>query len=542
MKVLILDAVTTKIVSMVYSQTQILEQEIYLVKDISTPPNKDDVHHMKATVFVQPTKANIKFLEEELARGSYSEYHIFFSNVLSRENLVKLARADSRELVRQVQEYYADYMAINEDFYQLGAENSLCLSKASRSLERSDYERNVQGILSALLSFKRCPSQIRYQVTSDLAQRIASSVSMVTGDRQVFDFPRQEGPMLLILDRRDDPITPLLTQWTYQAMVHELLGLNDNRVNLKHLQPKSEGKGKGAPKDDPVITEAVLSCTQDKFFAKHRYSNFGDLGAAVNDLLADYQKLTKSNEKMSSIEDMKKVMEKMPEYRAKSLNVSKHVAILSELARMVDKNQLLVISSLEQEIACSYDHSTHKRELFDIIAKEGVKDADKLRLAALFIIRYESYNEIGAIKKCLQQQNITSSELSTLDAILEYAGESKRAPGLFTQGSIVTKFSKVFNQSAEVQNVYTQHQPLLSNTLDSILKGKFKDSAFPLVNPSTANKPSDIFVFMVGGSTYEEAAKVAEFNAANPSMRVVLGGSCIHNSTSFLKEVTANFC
>ena len=539
MKVLILDAVTTKIVSMVYSQTQILEQEIYLVKDISAPPNKDDVHHMKATIFVQPTMENIRLLEKELASGRYSEYHLFFSNVLSRDMLVKLARADSRELVRQVLEYYADYMAINEDFYQLGAEKSLSLSKASRSLDSSVYERNVQGILSALLSFKRCPSQIRYQVTSDLAQRIASSVSMVTGDRQIFDFPRQEGPMLLILDRRDDPITPLLTQWTYQAMVHELLGLHDNRVNLKHLETKTEKKGE--PKD-PNVTNAVLSCTQDKFFAKHRYSNFGDLGAAVNELLADYQKLTKSNEKkLSSIEDMKKVMENMPEFRAKSINVSKHVAILSELARMVDKNQLLIISSLEQEIACSYDHSTHKRELLDIIANKDVKDADKLRLAALFIIRYESYNEIGAIKKCLSQQNISNSQLATLDAILEYAGESKRAPGLFTQGSIVTKFSKVFNQSTEVQNVYTQHQPLLSNTLDSILKGKIKDSAFPLVNPSTANKPSDIFVFMVGGSTYEEAAKVAEFNAANPSMRVVLGGSCIHNSTSFLTEVNANF-
>lgn len=40
-------------------------------------------------------------------------------------------------------------------------------------------------------------------------------------------------PLLLILDRRDDPVTPLLSQWTYQAMVHELLGLNDNRVVLK---------------------------------------------------------------------------------------------------------------------------------------------------------------------------------------------------------------------------------------------------------------------------------------------------------------------
>ena len=40
-------------------------------------------------------------------------------------------------------------------------------------------------------------------------------------------------PLLLVLDRRDDPVTPLLSQWTYQAMVHELLGLNDNRVVLK---------------------------------------------------------------------------------------------------------------------------------------------------------------------------------------------------------------------------------------------------------------------------------------------------------------------
>lgn len=25
----------------------------------------------------------------------------------------------------------------------------------------------------------------------------------------------------LVLDRREDPVTPLLSQWTYQAMVHE---------------------------------------------------------------------------------------------------------------------------------------------------------------------------------------------------------------------------------------------------------------------------------------------------------------------------------
>lgn len=38
---------------------------------------------------------------------------------------------------------------------------------------------------------------------------------------------------MLILDRKDDPVTPLLTQWTYQAMIHELIGINDNKLKLK---------------------------------------------------------------------------------------------------------------------------------------------------------------------------------------------------------------------------------------------------------------------------------------------------------------------
>lgn len=50
---------------------------------------------------------------------------------------------------------------------------------------------------------------------------------------QVFDFGARSNPIVLLLDRKDDPVTPLLTQWTYQAMIHELIGLNDGKVLLK---------------------------------------------------------------------------------------------------------------------------------------------------------------------------------------------------------------------------------------------------------------------------------------------------------------------
>lgn len=36
----------------------------------------------------------------------------------------------------------------------------------------------------------------------------------------LFDFRRTEiSPLLLVLDRRDDPVTPLLNQWTYQVIL-----------------------------------------------------------------------------------------------------------------------------------------------------------------------------------------------------------------------------------------------------------------------------------------------------------------------------------
>lgn len=48
-------------------------------------------------------------------------------------------------------------------------------------------------------------------------------------------------------------------------------------------------------------------------------------------------------------------------------------------------------------------------------------------------------------------------------------------------------------------------------------------------------------MFIVGGVTYEEASKVAELNASLPSGNVVLGGSFVHNSTSFLEELNLSF-
>jgi vacuolar protein sorting-associated protein 45 len=90
-----------------------------------------------------------------------------------------------------------------------------------------------------------------------------------------------------------------------------------------------------------------------------------------------------------------------------------------------------------------------------------------------------------------------------------------------------------------VENVYTQHSPVLEGTLQSLIKGRLKEQQYPFVEGggSTRDKPQDIIIFIIGGATYEEAKTIASINAISPGVRVVLGATTIHNSATFLDEV-----
>ena len=314
MKIMLLDTETTGILSMVYTQTQILSKQVYLVEHMKNTAQHGRMMHLKAIVFLRPTLANVELLKAELADPHFSQYHVYFSNVVPQEYLAQVAKADVHEVVATVQEFYADFFAVNADTFTLNLPVSLSLSLPKDmwggGQERS-FARAAEGVLGVLLSLKLKPT-IRYQGSSDLARAFARKLQQsVLSESALFTFRSAAGgggpPLLLVLDRRDDPITPLLTQWTYQAMVHEMIGVNDNRVDLS--------RAPGIRKD---LKEVVLSPSDDAFYQKNMYANFGDLGVAIKELLNRYQREFKDNQNLNSIEDMQNFVERYPEFRAMS--------------------------------------------------------------------------------------------------------------------------------------------------------------------------------------------------------------------------------
>lgn len=531
MKILLMDKETTSIISMVYGQSEILQREVYLLERIDTAqplsPDRDSgLRYLKCLVFLRPTAQNVALLARELRNPKYGAYYIYFSNILAKADVKTLAESDEQEVVKEVQEFYMDYLAINSHLFSIGLPN--CLQ--SMAWNPFALHRTIQGITALLLSLK-CSPLIRYQNNSSLCRRLADGVrDFMIKEQRMFDFRQASPALLLILDRKDDPVTPLLNQWTYQAMVHELLTINNNRVNLS-----------GIPGVAKELAEVVLSAEQDAFYAKNLFLNFGEIGQNIKSLMEEFQTKAKSHQKVESIQDMKAFVEHYPQFKKLSGNVSKHVTVVGELSAMVSRHCLLEVSEIEQEMAAHSEHSQQLQSIKKLIANSKVRNIDVARLVMLYALRYQNHtnNDIVGLLEALKKRGLPDELVQQVVSVLEYGGSHARQSDLFGFESAAKITKRLFKGLSGVENVYTQHKPLLHETLDDLMKGKLKDSHFPyLGEQQITGRPQDIIVFIVGGATYEESLTVHSFNKTYPGMHIILGSTTIHNSKSFLEEVS----
>ncbi|KAK1006525.1 vacuolar protein sorting-associated protein 45 [Friedmanniomyces endolithicus] len=550
MKIFLLDRDTVPIVSAATTQSALLNHSVYLTDRIENQ-EREKMRHLRCLAFLRPSSDSVQSLIDELREPRYGEYHIYFSNIIKKSSLERLAEADDHEVIKGIIEYFADFIVINPDLCSLTL-SSRIFSSSPDAWNHDSLTRTTEGVLALLLSLKKKPL-IRFEKNSALCRKLANEVRYaITQEEQLFDFRRTDTPpILLLVDRREDPVTPLLTQWTYQAMVHELLGIENGRVNLSDVQDVR-----------PEFKDIVISQDQDPFFAKNMFLNFGDLGQNAKEYVEQFASKQAGGQKLDSIEDMKRFVEEYPEFRKLSGNVTKHVTLVTELSRRVETDHLLDVSELEQSLACNDNHNQDVKTLQQLIQNPAIPPTNKLRLVAIYALRYTNHtqNATPALLDLLAVAgNISRHRINLIPKLLTYASSihspapqsGSGAPGLpdlFQPAqNIFSEARSRFNRGLKgVDNVYTQHSPHLSATLADLLKGRLSTSTYPFVDGGaggggggnqTRDKPQEIVVFIVGGATYEEARCVAQVNASSPGVRVVLGGTGVLSSGGFLEMV-----
>lgn len=282
------------------------------------------------------------------------------------------------------------------------------------------------------------------------------------------DFLRREcsrdyNGLLFIYDRREDPITPLLNQWTYQAMIHELIGISNNILEIKHGNNNKSEK-------------LVLSDYEDKFFAANLNNDFGEVANNIKMLIEELNKeQVLFDKKTETIDDLKKLIDLLPEKKKQSAEITKHTNIIYELTDLMHKKYLLEISSLEQEIACNNNKKDQFTKLTAIIKNHLYSHLDKARVCLLYAFRYEGDPTIKQLVGLMEQNNL-KEWIEFIDYILAFAGGEKRRLDVLSNRDFLSKSkSMLFQAFKNIPNVYTQHMSYLGNVLNRIIKGDDKD-------------------------------------------------------------------
>lgn len=183
-----------------------------------------------------------------------------------------------------------------------------------------------------------------------------------------------------------------------------------------------------------------------------------------------------------------------------------------------------------------------------LIRDPNVTPDAKVGMVTLYALRHQKHpsNSVPLLKDLLiAAGSVSPRQADQVDRVLAYHSSLHTSPSqggiadMFDSAGIFSGANNRFKGLKGVENVYTQHTTLLESTLQNLVKGRLRDQQYPFVDGggTTRDKPQDVIVFMIGGATYEEAKTVAGINATTPGVRVVLGGTSIHNGSTFLEEV-----
>ena len=167
--------------------------------------------------------------------------------------------------------------------------------------------------------------------------------------------------------------------------------------------------------------------------------------------------------------------------------MEKHVTLLSEITGIAEKESLFESSELEQYIvdsATSFEEDM--RRLRKTITLETLPDQSKIKLVLLFALRFQSRPEfnLSELKSLLQKNLSQAGDLAAISRFFHYNSLQFKYPGGgLSSGSILQQAIKVtMSVSGRENTIYTQHEPLLTNILESLRRAKLPEDLFPTLH------------------------------------------------------------
>jgi len=395
------------------------------------------------------------------------------------------------------------------------------------------------------IRYYRPPDHIKHEA-SVLCMHLARFVQQELDGYQQwnrnFPPPSSRPPsVLLITDRSMDLMAPFLHEFTYQAMVHDLLPIKehpDGKVTF-HLTV-----GEGTP--DAEEKDAELA-EKDPVWVSNRHRHMKD---TIDKLMSDFQNFLKENPNFAgkdpdsaTLNDIKGMLARLPQFQEMKQAYSLHLTMAQEAMNIFQKYKLADLASAEQTLATGLDEEYKKPKNTNILDQvvrllddPDVAPADRLRLIAIYVLfrdgiipqdlsRLLWHAGLQRTPESLDQKTIENLELLGARPLKQLKESRTPPPPLFDR-------SKDKHVNIEEEYILSRYEPAVKTMLERLVAGTLDPNLFPYTKPpqnpseesfhthgslrsaaprwASANRRQvenrqRIIVFVAGGATYSEA-------------------------------------
>ncbi|KAB5526980.1 hypothetical protein DKX38_020827 [Salix brachista] len=456
-KVLIMDKVTVKVMSHSCKMSDITDQGISLVEDLFR--RREPMTSMDAIYFIQPSKENVvMFLSDMSGREPlYKKAYVFFSSSVPKE-LVNHIKCDTSVLPRigALREMNLEYFPIDNqafitdhegalgELYGKNVENSrrfdACMNTMAtriatvfaslNNLVRKLLNSRLKKVstsnsmqtrnygLGSYLGFS--PSElpfVRYraaQATDDstatfrdsIPAKLAAGVwNNILKYKCIPNFPQTETCELLILDRSIDQIAPVIHEWTYDAMCHDLLEMDGNKYAVE-LPSKTSG--------NPEKKEVLLE-DQDLVWLELRHAHIADASERLHDKMTTFVSKNKAAQMQQSARDgseistrdLQKIVQALPKYNEQVEKLTLHIEIAGKINSVIRELGLRDLGQLEQDLV--FGDAGAKDVISYLRTKQDASPENKLRLLMIYACVYPEKFEGDKASKLMQDLCLNSN-------------------------------------------------------------------------------------------------------------------------------------
>ncbi len=404
--VLIVDEASMRVISKAMGMYDLMENRVYLVEQIKKVRAP---HRQSAPIyFLSPTLDSVNELIMDWTPSStkrkeplYADkVFLYFTKAVPDELFGKIKAC--KPLIRRLgafSEINIDFIANEDRAFHFDMSSSKVFSKLFQlqaAGHNPAHDEIADKLVTVCATLNEYP-HIRYRASSNVASSIAhlfnTKFNTFVGNNTKWwyhgdaEHSERGRSTLMILSRQDDCLSPLLHEFTYQAMVNDLLPLQDEKITV---EVPSEN---GMEKKDALLNESDDLWVELR--GKHIAEVIQILSQRIRDIVqsnSGVANMNKKGGKALSITQMTNALKNLPEYREVMSKLSQHMHIAHRCMGIFKTSGLLDISNLEQTLANGTDDSgkgLRVSQMVDLVEDQLQRIADPLirfRLLAIFVV------------------------------------------------------------------------------------------------------------------------------------------------------------